>query len=263
MHPAKVLHRTEAGDALLEGAPSHRPLYQEVKRLLTRSLVAGEWRPGEALPPERLLVRRFNVAMGTLRKAVDELVREKILVRQQGRGTFVAAHDRDRLMFYFFHIVRKDGTKEVPQVELLSFRKGHAGDEAAEKLRIERDSPIYLIANLLRIDGEPVILDDIVIPQKLFPGLTESRFRNRPSTIYHLYQTAFDITVVRSAERLRAISADHRSSALLGVSKRAPLLEVRRVVMTYNDAPIEFRRSLVNSKNYEYYSDLGMPNGNK
>ena len=67
------------------------PLYMEVKRRLTGSIAAGEWRPGEALPSETRLAQRFNVSIGTLRKAIDELVAERIVVRHQGRGTWPAS----------------------------------------------------------------------------------------------------------------------------------------------------------------------------
>src|SRR5690606_21176071 len=69
-----------------------QPLYKGVKLLITQGRMAGEWRPGQAIPSESRLAGRFGVSLGTVRKAIDELVAEKILVRHQGRGTFVAAH---------------------------------------------------------------------------------------------------------------------------------------------------------------------------
>ncbi len=73
-------------------APAFRPLYEQIKILLTQSLVAGEWKPGEAIPSEIELAGRFRVSQGTVRKAIDELASEHILVRRQGKGTFVASH---------------------------------------------------------------------------------------------------------------------------------------------------------------------------
>ena len=243
-------------EKLVAGSTLDTPLYKEVKRLLTRAVMVGEWKPGAAIPSERLLAARFQVAIGTVRKAVDELVAENILIRQQGRGTFVAAHNRDRLMFHFFHIMRSDGGRETPAVEMLSFRRGRAEAEEAGRLGIARGAGLFRIRNLLRLGGRPIILDDIAIPQALFPGLTAQRFRQRPNTIYHLYQTAFGISVVRSAERLRARLADAESAELLGIAAGDPLLEIRRVAMSFNDAPVEFRRSLVNTADYEYFSEL-------
>src|SRR5262249_3239462 len=112
------------------------------------------------------------------------------------------------------------------------------------------------IRNLLSLSGNPVILDDIRIAARRFPGLTEARFRNRPGTIYNLYQDAFGTTVVRTDERLRATLAGAEAARLLGVAKGAPLLEIRRVAYTYHDAPVELRHSLVNTDHHEYFSEL-------
>ena len=246
---------------LVAGAALDTPLYKEVKRLLTETVSAGEWKPGSAIPAEWKLAERFKVAVGTVRKAVDELVSENILIRQQGRGTFVAAHNRARLMFHFFHIVRNDGSKLTPEVVMLSFISGLADAEEAAHLGIKTGSKVFRIRNVLHLAGEPIIFDTIVIPQALFSKLTGKIVTERPNTIYHLYQTAYGITVVRSAERLRARLADAESAGVLGVKVRAPLLEIRRVAMTFNDAPVEFRRSLINTEQYEYFSDLAKTGG--
>jgi GntR family transcriptional regulator len=246
---------------LSAGAALDTPLYKEVKRLLTETISVGEWKPSAAIPAEWKLAERFNVAIGTVRKAVDELVSENILIRQQGRGTFVAAHNRARLMFHFFHIVRSDGEKETPEVVMLSFSNGVASDEEATHLNTKAGAKVFRIRNVLRLAGEPIIFDTITIPQALFPKLTATKFRGRPNTIYHLYQSEYGITVVRSVERLRACLSDAESADILALKVRAPLLEIRRVAMTFNDAPVEFRRSLVNTDHYEYFSDLAKSGG--
>ena len=246
---------------LVAGAALDTPLYKEVKRLLTETISGGEWKPGSAIPAEWKLAERFDVAIGTVRKAVDELVNENILIRQQGRGTFVAAHNRARLMFHFFHIVRNDGSKLTPEVVMLSFDGGLADEEEAAHLGIRSGAKVFRVRNVLKLATDPIIFDTIVIPQALFPKLTAAKFKSRPNTIYHLYQSAYGITVVRSAERLRARLADAESAGVLGVKVRAPLLEIRRVAMTFNDAPVEFRRSLVNTENYEYFSELAKTGG--
>jgi GntR family transcriptional regulator len=241
---------------LMAGAATDSPLYKEVRRLLTETIQSGEWKPGTAIPSERQLSARFHVAVGTLRKAVDELVAERILIRQQGRGTFVAAHNRDRMMFHFFHIQREDGDKPTPDVETLTFKAARADADEAARLDIAVGDKVFRIENVLRLAGDPVIYDRITIPQALFGNLNAAQFRNRPSTIYHLYQSAFGITVVRSAERLRARRADATAAEILGLPKGAPLLEIRRVAMTFHDAPVEVRVSLVNTEHHEYFSDL-------
>jgi GntR family transcriptional regulator len=244
-------------DSASPGVPLNGPLYKDVKRQLMEALSRGEWKPGEAIPPERRLAERYGISIGTVRKAIDELVAENILIRQQGRGTFVASHNRDRLLFYFFHIVPEQGPKEYPDIQLLSFARAKADRAVAERLLLEPGDPVLRIRNVLRLGGAPMIVDDITLPAARFPGLTERRFRQRPSTIYNLYQEAFGVSVVRTSERLRAVVADAETAALLGISRNAPLLQIRRLAMSYNDAPVELRISLVNTERYEYFSDIG------
>jgi len=244
-------------DSTSHGVPLSGPLYKDVKRQMMELLTRGEWRPGEAIPAERRLSERFGISIGTVRKAIDELVGENILIRQQGRGTFVATHNRDRLLFYFFHVVAEEGPKEYPDVRLQQFAKGKADRVAADKLGVEIGDAVFRIRNLLRLGGAPVIVDDIVLPAVRFPGLHEKQFRERPSTIYNLYQEAFGISVVRTSERLRATLADADSAALLDLEKNAPLLQIRRVALTYNEVPVEYRVSLVNTAHYEYWNELG------
>jgi len=246
-------------DDAAPGVPLSGPLYKEVKRRLTESLTRGEWKPGEAIPAERMLSERCGTSIGTIRRAIDELVAENILIRQQGRGTYVASHNRDRMLFYFFHIVDDDGTKRYPDVELLAFARGKADRTAAELLSLAPGDGVYRIRNRLSLAGSPVMIDDITLPAATFPGLTERQFRERTSTIYNLYQQAFGVSVVRASERLRATVADAETAALLSIARNTPLLRIRRIALSYNEAPIELRISLVDTTRNEYFADIGKP----
>jgi GntR family transcriptional regulator len=233
------------------------PLYKDVKRQITAELARGAWPPGKALPSEARLAARFQVSVGTLRKAIDELVAERAVVRHQGRGTFVATHSQSRLLYHFFHIVPREGKKEYPANRTLAFGRSRAQSAEAAKLGIAAGEPVFRVRNLLSLGGRPVIVDDLTLPQRLFPGLTLRMLRERDNTIYHLYQTRYGINVLRTAERLRAGVADAEVARLLGLGKGVPVLEIERVALTYHDAPVELRRSLVDTSAHDYFSDLG------
>ncbi|MEK6592853.1 MAG: GntR family transcriptional regulator [Pseudomonadota bacterium] len=243
-------------NTLAAGNLTFNPLYKEVKMRITRSLVAGEWKSGEAIPSESRLAGQFNVSIGTIRKAIDELVAERILLRQQGRGTFVATHTEDRTLFYFFHIVGKDGSRELPMTEMLSFRKVKAGPEHATPLGIARGAKIFNVQNVLKLAGKPVVFDQISVPAALFPDLDEDIFGKRAGTIYGLYQARYGINVIRISERLSAANPPAEAACLLGMRATTPALMIRRVAYTYNDTPVEHRVSWVNTANHEYLSDL-------
>ena len=235
------------------------PMYRDIATRLRGALAGGEWKPGAAIPAERRLATRFGVSIGTLRKAIDELVAANLLIRQQGRGTFVASHTRDRLLFYFFHVVPIEGTKQYPDVRLVSFAHGKADRFQAERLRIGTGAPVIRIRNLLYLEGQPIILDDLTLPAARFAGLTRKQFAGRPSTIYNLYQDAFGLSVVTSRERLRATLADGPAARLLGVAPGTPVLSIQRTALSYNDDPVELRLSLVNTAAHEYWADIGRP----
>jgi len=237
--------------------PPDRPLYEEVRAHLTEGIAAGRWKAGEAIPSESVLAAHFGVAIGTIRKAVDSLVAQGALVRRQGKGTFVTSHDGRRLMFHFFHIVGADGTKAYPDVRTVSFERSRADADEAAALAVPRDERVIRIRNLLSLGGRPVIVDDITLAAALFPGLTERIFAARDNTIYHLYQSRYGINVLRTDERLRAALAKGEVASLLGVPPGAPLLEVRRVALTFRDRPVELRVSRVNTAAHAYHNTFG------
>ena len=231
--------------------------YQEVKQKITEDLVRGRFRFGEALPAEKDLSKELDVSIGSLRKAVDELVSEGIVIRRQGRGTYVAEHDSKRLLYYFFHVVKHDVDKKVyPKVELISLNSGLANKEEAAKLLIKEGSPVWRIINRLNLEDEPVMVDQITLDKLRFKNLTRADFINRKGSIYQLYQMQFGQTIVRSKERLRAGLAGKDHASLLGLQDHSPVLLIRRVALGMQDEPLEFRISVLNTQKHEYFSEI-------
>ena len=235
------------------------PLYRAVKRALLRAIEDGTLAPGATLPSETPLAAAFGVSVGTLRQAVGELVAEHILLRRQGRGTFVATHNSERFLFQFFHVERGDGLREVPSVELLAFERGRLDDEAAEALGQRAGDAAWLVENRLLLQGRAVVHDRLLLPLALFKGLTERRFRTRPGTIYRLYQDDFGITVLRVQERARAVAASHAVSRVLGVAPGTPMLQLRRTALSFGDRPVEYRVSTVHTALHDYVQTLSPP----
>ena len=250
---------TEISFAPLLPGSTGGPLYRRVKLALLQAIESGRYPAGGTLPSESELSASLGVSIGTLRHAVDELVAEHILVRRQGRGTFVALHSADRSLFGFFHVERSDGMRDIPQLELLSFERSRIDEDAAQALRMNAGDPCFEIENRLRLQQRPVIHDRLVLPAMLFKGLTEKRFRERPSTIYHLYQTEFGITVTQALERARAIAAPRASARVLGIAAGAPVMQVRRTALTFGDRPVEYRVSTINTTHHDYVQLLSRP----
>jgi GntR family transcriptional regulator len=233
-------------------------LYRRVKRELIADIQAGRFLPGKALPSETELALRFAVSVGTLRRAVDELVAERVLLRQQGRGTFVGPQDQERFMYQFFKIEGRDGRREFPQVRLLSFASARANAEEAQALAMALGARVYRIENLLSLQGRPVVHDRISLCGARYPKLTRAHFEQRGGTIYDLYQRAFGVTVVGADERTRAEAADPASAALLGLVANAPVLRVVRVARSFDRQPVELRVSIIDTRAHDFLSSASV-----
>ena len=238
-------------------SPTFQPLYVQTKALLERALEAGEWPPGTAIPAEVALAARFGVSQGTVRKAIGALAAENLLVRKQGKGTFVATHTEEASSsFRFLRIRRNDGRSEYPVSRLIDLRRGKAGADVARALAIKPGDGIYLLRRVLDLGGHPVVLDEIALPATLFGGLTRARFAGYPGSMYGFFETEFSVRMVRAEERLFAVAAERTAAELLDVPSGFPLLAVDRVSFTYGDRPVEVRRGLCSTRHAHYWNAL-------
>jgi len=238
-------------------APSFQPLYLQIKALLEKSLEVREWGPGAAIPSEIELAGRFGVSQGTVRKAIDALAADNLVVRRQGKGTFVATHTEERASsFRFLRIRHNDGHDEYPASRLVDLKRGKAGTDAARLLEISPGDAVLILRRVLDWGGEPVVLDEITLPAALFRGLTRSRYDAYHGSMYGLFETQFGVRMLKAREHLSAIAADAVSARVLGVAVGAPLLAVDRVTLTYGDRPVEVRRGLCNTRSHHYFNEL-------
>ncbi len=243
--------------AHLSPAPAFKPLYLQVKGLLVASLESGEWRPGEAIPSEGELAIRFGVSQGTARKAIAALAADNLVVRRQGKGTFVATHTEEKAsMFRFLRIRRNDGRDEYPGSRIVDVRRAKASLDIGRQLDIKVGSPLIVLRRVLEFSGEPVVLDEIVLPAALFRGLTKAKLGAYRGSIYSFFETQFGVRIVRAQEKLGAIAADAQTAALLRVRPGEPLLAVERVTYTYGDRPVEWRRGLCTTRRHFYVNEL-------
>ncbi|MGE5115303.1 MAG: GntR family transcriptional regulator [Betaproteobacteria bacterium] len=255
--PATALSpRSPAPGAVLE-APAFSPLYQQIKGLITRDLQDGRWRPGEAIPSETELAARFKVSQGTVRKAVEELATENLLVRRQGKGTFVATHAERKIQYRFLRLTPDHGdTGRRLQRRVIDCRRQRAGADVARALALRSGDAAVQVRRLLLADGRPVVLDDIWLPGALFKGLTAERLTDYRGPMYGLFETEFGVRMIRAEEKLRAVAADAVAASWLVLPEGSPLLSVERVSFTYGDRPVELRRGLYDTREHFYRNEL-------
>ena len=237
-------------------SPSFSPLYRQIKALMTRSLQAGEWRPGEAIPSEMELAARFKVSQGTVRKAVDELATDNLLVRRQGKGTFVATHAEEKIQYRFLRLASDDGEGERPQRRFIDCRRLRAPADVARLLGLKAGDAAVQVRRVLSFKGRPVIFDDIWLPGKLFKGLSAERLSGYRGPMYALFETEFGVRMIRAEEKIRSVAAEAGAAEVLGVTEGSPLLSVERLSLTYGDHPVELRRGLYRTEAHHYRNEL-------
>lgn len=237
-------------------APAFRPLYEQIKVLLTNSLVAGEWKPGEAIPSEMELAARYHVSQGTVRKAIDALAAENIVVRRQGRGTFVASHSEPSWQYRFLSLRPDSGERVHPHNFYFGLERGKASAEAARGLALKPGTSVVSFKRVMSFVGRPLVLDEIVFAASQFPGFTLAELEEFHGSVYGFYETVFGVRMIRAQERLKAVAADSVAAAHLKVAVGAPLLRIDRVALTYGDKPVEWRRGLCVTDGFSYCNEL-------
>ncbi|MDD2661890.1 GntR family transcriptional regulator [Rhodoferax sp.] len=259
--PDNALTTTDSSvSASANSTVAFSPLYQQIKELMLNSLRAGEWKPGEVIPSEVELAGRFKVSQGTVRKAVDELAAENLLLRRQGKGTFVATHAEQQVQFRFLKLVPDSGTRgsEGPaQRDIIECRKSRATADVAKALALRTGDTVIQARRVLSFGGTPIILEDIWLPASPFKGLTAERLTNYQGPMYALFETEFNVRMVRADEKIRAIAASDIQANLLRVKLNTPLLSVERVAYTYRDEPMELRRGCYRTETHHYHNAIG------
>lgn len=246
-----------AADTAGEPGPAFSPLYRQIKSLIMRGLQAGEWKPGEAIPSELELAGRFRVSQGTVRKAIDELAAENLLVRRQGKGTFVATHNEEKIQYRFLRLQSEGAEGPQPmQRDFLDCRRMRASADVARALDLRAGDVTVQIRRTLAQGGRPLVLDDIWLPGHLFKGLTAERLSEYRGPLYSLFESEFGVRMIRAEEKIRAVAADAAVASVLQVPVGAPLLSVERLALTYGDKPVELRRGLYNTETHHYRNEL-------
>ena len=239
--------------------PAFSPLYQQIKALILQSLQQGEWKPGESIPSEMDLAARFRVSQGTVRKAIDELAADNLVMRRQGKGTFVATHAEQHVQYRFLKLLPDTGDASVEgpaQRTVLDCRRVRASADVARALALRSGDPVVQARRILSFAGEPTILEDIWLPGQAFKGLTAEQMANYQGPTYAMFELDFGVRMVRAEEKIRAVLADGEQAQLLHTPAGTPLLSVERTAYTYNDVPMELRRGLYRTDTHHYHNEL-------
>lgn len=220
-----------------------RPLYARVYAELVERIRSGRWKPGQLIPNEFEIAAEFGVSQGTARKAISELAAEQLVMRRQGRGTFVVEHTPANVLFRFFNMFDETGKPLIPDSrDSRCSLVARPSSEERAALGLGKDEGVIRIARTRMRDDRPFIVETITLPAAPFPGLADRT--DVPNTLYDLFQKVYGVLLTRTADRLSAVAADAPTAATLGVLEGHPLLRIDRIAYALDDQPIEWRVSL-------------------
>lgn len=231
-----------------------RPLYVQVKDMLLRRLIDGRWQPGQLIPSETELARELGVSQGTIRKALGAMTDENLLVRRQGRGTYVAEPAESRMLFQYFRIVPDGGEHAFPDSEVLGRSRRRAGVVERRCLDLPPESEVWRIERVRSVGGRPTIAETIALPCRRFAGFGE--LQAIPNNVYRLYSEKWGITIARAREKLKAVAASRADQRALGCAPATPLLAIERVAFDLEGNPVELRLSRCLTDNAHYLSEI-------
>jgi len=237
-------------------ATDYQPLYAQVKTLLVQRIGSGAWKPGEMLPSEFQLAAEYKVSQGTVRKALLSLEADRLIVRRQGKGTYVARHNRQETLFHFFRMVGLGDQRRIPASVVLTHRTRRATGEQASRLALETGAMLHAIVRVRSFEGRPTIFERIYVPVALMPDLAVEIGVEMTDEMYVIYQERYGITIARATERLAAVPATAEEARHLELDAGSPLLEIVRVARDVNGKPVELRISRCDTASTRYAAEV-------
>lgn len=239
-----------------EPTASFSPLYEQIKAMILASLQASEWLPGDAIPSEMELAARYAVSQGTVRKAIDELAAQNLLVRRQGKGTFVATHQEEDFQYRFLRLEPDSGERFHLKNQFLSCECIKSCSHIAKLLKLKPGDAVIHIERVQSSDGKPIVFEEIWLPEGRFQGLSLEALNAWPGPVYAFYESHYATHMVRAEEKIKAVLADESLARHLRVLVGAALLSVERVAFTYGNKPVEVRHARYDTSKQHYDNKL-------
>ncbi len=232
------------------------PLYQRLRDELAGQIANNRWRPGEAIPTEAVLAGEYQLSIGTVRKAIDKLVEERILERQQGRGTFIRRPQFQSSLFRFFRFKSLAGERQVPQSRILTIECLTAPSAVGQALGLSPEAEVIRLVRLRLLEGTPVLAEEIWLPKTPFQALLTVDLDRQGPLLYPIYEELCGQVVACAEETLTAESVDEVPARLLQIAPGSPVVVIDRLARDYAGRPLEWRRSRGHASHFRYSVEI-------
>lgn len=233
-----------------------QPLYAQVQALLTERIGSGAWKPGDMLPNEFQLAAEYRVSQGTVRKALIAMEADRLIIRRQGRGTFVTRHTREMALFHFFRMTDLSGKRITPASIALTQKAIDATKNLAARLEVPFGAKLHAITRIRTMKNVPAIFERIYVPAALMPDLAVETGTEMIDEMYVIYQERYGITIAHASELLAATAATREEAKHLAVNEGTPLLEIVRQGRDVSWKIAELRISRCRTDLFRYATDV-------
>jgi GntR family transcriptional regulator len=228
-----------------------RPLYQQVKASISAGLSDGTWKPGDKLPTESELSRKFGVSEGTVRLAVMALVKEGRLSRRSGKGTFATRPNFERSFARFFRFRGNESGEPDYRVHVIKITMDAAADASIrQKLALTGSAKVMAIHRTIEQDGVVVVHSISYLPQRQFAELASAPLEN--AALYDVMESRYGVHIVQVVETLRAREARAEDASILSIKRGTPVIAIERLAYTHGDRVVEVRRAVGRSDVFSY-----------
>lgn len=228
------------------------PLYHQIQHLLRHRIHNGLYRPGTQIPSEHELSAELGVSRVTLREALRELVRESLLVKIQGKGTFVNSNPPKRLAPVRYTGFLEDMQERVRKLKVAEVEIVHAPapPEVTKSLQLDDAAELTIIKRLRLIDDQPFSFTQNFLPAEIGERIRQKDLYSMP--LLKILQEDLKIPITRAQETIEAAPADPDTARRLAVPVLYPVLHMTRVMYTTGDKPFELVDIYYRADKYHY-----------
>ncbi|WP_199225953.1 MULTISPECIES: GntR family transcriptional regulator [Chromobacterium] len=232
------------------------PLYQQVRDALARDIANRVWKPGEAIPTEAELVGRFHTSIGTIRKAVDQLVADEMVERRQGKGTFIKPANFQSSLLRFFRFHDAAGNYRIPEAKILHREQLTPPPAIADSLQLSPGAQAIHLTRLRYLDREPLLAESIWLPATRFQALLAIPLPSFGDLLYPLYEDCCHQVVASAREILTAEAIASPHAELLQLAPGTPAIVLERLAKAYDGSPLEWRSVRGRADKFRYQADI-------
>lgn len=218
------------------------PLYHQVRIFLEEMVCSGQFRPGDKFPTEEELAKRFGVSRPTINKAVNLLVERGFLVRERGKGTFVARRKEVRLLLMEQLSFSESVEDALPfRTEVIKTAETTGDKDVVSRLGLNEGERVVALRRIRYIEDEPIAAVDSYLPMKLFPGIEKIDFRSHG--LYQILDSEYGMPVTYAERFLRCTRIyDHEIADLLGINPLDPVLDLEGIAYS-GSVRVEYYRA--------------------